>query len=213
MRETQLLRLDSLRRRLDRKERQVAVAAEQGRWQRVHQKRRRLANLQSKLAVLEADIAAGRVRLCFGSKKLWRKRHHLETNGYASHEEWLQDWQDARSDEFFVLGSRDETSGCQLCVASIADDGTLTLRLRLPDWLAEQHGKYLVIAGVRFAYGHEQALAALQSNAEYAAYRRRHGEKAARATELGQAISYRFKRDGKGWRVFATTEFRCWKWR
>ena len=38
------------------------------------------------------------------------------------------------------------------------------------------------------------------------AYRREHGEQAARATELGQAISYRFKRDSKGWRVFATTE-------
>ena len=36
-------------------------------------------------------------------------------------------------------------------------------------------------------------------------YRREHGEKTARATELGQAISYRFKRDGKGWRVFVTT--------
>ena len=35
--------------------------------------------------------------------------------------------------------------------------------------------------------------------------RREHGEKAARASGLGQAISYRFKRDGKGWRVFATT--------
>ena len=140
----------------------------------------------------------------FGSKKLWRKRHHLETNGYASHAEWLQDWQDARNGEFFVLGSRDETSGCQLCVASIADDGTLTLRL--PDCLAEQHGKYLVIEGVRFAYGHEQVLAGLQSNAEYVAYRREHGDKAARATALGQAISYRFKRDGKGWRVFVSTE-------
>ena len=97
-------------------------------------------------------------------------------------------------------------AGCQLCVASIADDGSLTLRLRMPDCLAEQHGKYLVIEGVRFAYGHEQVLAALASNAEYAAHRREHGEKAARATELGQAISYRFKRDAKGWRVFATTE-------
>ena len=108
------------------------------------------------------------------------------------------------SDEFFVLGSRDETSGCQLCVASIADDGSLTLRL--PDCLAEQHGKYLVIEGVRFAYGHEQVLAGLQSNAEYAAHRREHGDKAARATVLGQAISYRFKRDGKGWRVFVSTQ-------
>ena len=105
-----------------------------------------------------------------------------------------------------MLGSRDETSGCQLCVASIADDGSLTLRLRMPDCLANQHGKYLVIEGVRFAYGHEQVLAALASNAEYAAYRREHGDKAARANALGQAISYRFKRDAKGWRVFATTE-------
>ena len=49
-------------------------------------------------------------------------------------------------------------------------------------------------------------LTAQESNAEYAHYRREHGEKAARATTLGQAISYRFKRDGKGWRVFVTTD-------
>ena len=206
VRAAQRLRVDSLERRIAPGERQVAKAEEQGRWQQVHQKRRRLANLRHRLVGLEADIAAGRVRLCFGSKRLWRKQHHLEQNGYASHAEWQQDWRDARSNEFFVLGSRDETSGCQLCVASIADDGSLTLRLRMPDCLAEQHGKYLVIPHVRFAYGHGQVLAALGSNAEYVAYRREHGDKAARATALGQAISYRFKRDGKGWRVFATTE-------
>ena len=206
VRAAQRLRVDGLERRIARAEWQVAQAEEQGRWQQVHQKRRRLANLRHRLVGLEADIAAGRVRLCFGSKRLWRKQHHLEQNGYASHAEWQQDWRDARSNEFFVLGSRDETSGCQLCVASLADDGRLTLRLRLPDSLAEQHGKYLVIKGVRFAYGHGQVLAALGNNAEYAAYRRKHGEKAARATTLGQAISYRFKRDAKGWRVFVSTE-------
>ena len=106
---------------------------------------------------------------------------------------------DARSNEFFVVGSRDETAGCQLCVAGIAEDGTLTLRLRMPDCLAERNGRYLVIPGVRFAYGYEQVLAALQSNADYSACRRRQGDKAARETELEQAISYRFKRDAKGW--------------
>ena len=45
----------------------------------------------------------------------------------------------------------------------------------------------------------------MQSNAEYTRCRREHGEKAARATKLGQAISYRFKRDARGWRVFVTT--------
>ena len=130
----------------------------------------------------------------------------MEANGYSSREEWLKDWRAARSDEFFVLGSRDETAGCQLCVASIADDGRLTLRLRIPDCLAERHGKYLVIPHVRFAYGHEQVLAALQSNADYAAHWREHGDKTARASSLGQAICYRFKRDDKGWRVFVSTE-------
>ena len=68
----------------------------------------------------------------------------------------------------------------------------------MPDCLADQHGKYLTIEGVRFAYGHEQVLAALQGDAEYTQYRREHGDHAARATELGQAVSYRFKRDAKG---------------
>ena len=204
--EQQKLRVDSLGRRIARAEQQIADAAGRGRWAQVHQKKRRLDNLQSRLSALEADITAGRVRLCFGSKGLWRKQHNLADNGYANHEEWLRDWREARSGEFFVLGSRDETAGCQLCVASIADDGSLTLRLRMPDCLAPQHGKYLTIEGVRFAYGHEQLLAALDSNAGYARYRREHGERAARSSSLGQAISYRFKRDGKGWRVFVTTQ-------
>ena len=145
-------------------------------------------------------------RLCFGGRKLWRGQYNLEANGYGSHEEWLAGWRAARDGEFFVLGSRDETGGCQLCVARVAGDGSLTLRLRMPDCLAGEHGKYVVIEDVRFAYGHEQVLAALQANLEFAECRRKHGDKTARATSLGQAISYRFKRDEKGWRVFVTTD-------
>ena len=206
VREQQKLHLDSLGRRIARAERQIVDVAERERWDQVHQKKRRLVNLRHRLTVLEADVAEERVRLCFGSKKLWRRQHRLDANGYASHQEWLKDWQEARSGEFFVLGSRDETAGCQLCVATVADDGTLTLRLRMPDCLAVQHGKYLTIRGVHFNHGHEQVLAALDSNAAYARHRREHGEQAARETGLGQAISYRFKRDERGWRVFATTD-------
>ena len=206
VRESQLLRQDSLRRRIARAEKQVVKAEQLCRWRQVHGKRRRLANLKFRLSGLEADLAAGRVRLCFGSKKLWRKQYDLKANGYGSREAWLEEWRDVRSNEFFVLGSRDETAGCQLCVASVNDDGTLTLRLRMPDGLAGLHGKYLVVPSVRFASGHDVVLAALGSNTEYAVYRREHGEKAARVAALGQAISYRFKRDAKGWRVFATTE-------
>ena len=89
VREQQKLRLDDLQRRMARAEKQIADAADCGRLDQVHQKKRRLANLRHRLSALEADIAAGRVRLCFGSKRLWRKQRNLEANGYGSHQEWL----------------------------------------------------------------------------------------------------------------------------
>ena len=206
VREQQLVRRDDLQRRIAQAQKQIAQAGPTALEDWLHQKKRRLGNLNTKLEKLESDIESGRIRLCFGSRRLWRKQYALEANGYSNQGDWLKDWRSARSDEFFVLGSRDETAGCQLCVATVDDDGSLILRLRLPDALAGQHGKHLVITGIRFRYGHEQVLAALESNAEYAAFRRRHGEQAARHSGLGQAVSYRFKRDGKGWRVFVTTE-------
>ena len=39
---------------------------------RVHHKRRRLFSLRSRLAALVSDMSAGRVRMTFGSRKLWR---------------------------------------------------------------------------------------------------------------------------------------------
>ena len=60
-------------------------------------------------------------------------------------------------------------------------------------------------ASLKSDYLQRYGIPARLFNADYAAYRREHGEKAARATNLGQAISYRFKRDGKGWRVFVST--------
>ena len=187
VRESMDRHIESLKTRIKRAEAQIAAAIERGNFNAAHQKKRRLAILAGRLASVLADKASGRVRLCFGSKKVWRKQYHLEANGYSSLDEWREDWRSARSDEFFALGSKDETSGCQLCVATVQDDGRITLRLRLPDHLGVKHGKYLVMEDVHFHNGHAQVLAALQS-------------------EEGQAISYRFKRDGKGWRVFASVK-------
>ena len=206
VKEKQLLRRDALQRRIVRAQDQIAQAGSEARTDWVHLKQRRLENLQTRLVKLASDIEAGGVRLCFGSKRLWRKQHSLEANGYSSPGEWLRDWRSAHSDEFFVLGSRDERAGCHLCVATVAEGGSLTLRLRQPDCLSGEQGNYLVIEGVRFAYGHEQLLRAPESHAQYAGYRRDHGEKAARQSGLGQAISYWFKGDARGWRLFVTTQ-------
>ena len=175
VREGQRLGVDDLRRRVARAKKRIATVRKDRRPDQAHHKRRRLANLKHRLKVLETERKAGLVRLCFGSRRLWHKQYDLEANSYASHEEWLEDWREARSSELFVLGSRDETAGCQLCQASIAQDGSLTLTLRMPDSVADRHGKYVTVSGLRFAYGHEQVLAALASNADYAACRREGG--------------------------------------
>ena len=61
-------------------------------------------------------------------------------------------------------------------------------------------------SGTWYGHGHDQALAALASNAGHASFRRQHGEAAARRSGLDQAVNYRFQGDGKGWRVFVTTQ-------
>ena len=138
--------------------------------------------------------------LCFGSRRLWRKQHALGANGYSNHAEWLRDWQTARSDEFFVLGSRDETAGCQLCVATVDDDGSLTCGSGCPTPWRESRASTWSSPVSGSSTATSRSWRPWKSNAEYAAFRRQHGEQAVRHSGLGQAISYRFKRDGKGWR-------------
>jgi hypothetical protein len=127
----------------------------------LHQKKRRLSNLKLKFTQLKSDQEAGKVRLCFGSRRLFRAQYNLVANGYKSHEEWLADWRKERNSSFFLLGSKDESSGNQSCTTTIAQDGSFILRIRLPDGLSI--GKYLTIPGIHFKYGHQKILAALQS--------------------------------------------------
>lgn len=147
---------------------------------KIHQKKRRLFVLETRVANAKAKYATGNIGLCFGSKKLFHAQFFLEENGYAKHQEWKQKWQSARNSEFFVLGSKDESAGCQGCVATINPDSSFSLRLRLPNSI----GKYTSFDNVTFAYGQDKILESLQ---------------------VKRALSYRFKRDEKGWRVFLST--------
>ena len=142
----------------------------------VHHCKRRLDRLNHRLASLESDDT---LRICFGSRSLFNAQHHLEANGFASHEAWRDAWRDARTSEFFVLGSKDETAGCQGCVMTHLGDDRFRLRLRTVGAAREY-----VSFDVRFGYGFEHLISALAKK---------------------QALSYRFKRDAKGWRVFVST--------
>lgn len=169
--------------------------------EKLHQKKRRLVRLFERLKAMKDDQTAGTVRICFGSRKLFRAQFALEANGYQDRAEWKADWLRARSSQFFVLGSKDETAGNQSCQAKIEEDGTLTLTLRLPDAVAGTGDKRLVIPGVKFAYGHEAIVAAL-ARSERVKTTTADNKKHVKRT--GTALSYRFVRDAKGWRVFVS---------
>ncbi|OAD22256.1 IS605 family transposase OrfB [Candidatus Thiomargarita nelsonii] len=169
---------------------------------KIHQKKRRLARLEKHLEQLESDKATGRVRICFGSKKLFNAQFDLKANGYENFEQWKSDWQKARSNQFILVGSKDETAGNQLCVATRKKNGTLTLRVRMPEALVPNSGKYVEIKMVKFEYGQEVIEAALNDNE---ARRVLKSLKSSATKHYGQAITYRFLRDEKGWRVFVST--------
>jgi len=159
---------------------------------KIHQKKRRLATLEARLSRLTIDHVSGVVRLCFGSRKLFRAQYSLEENGYASRASWKEAWHEARNNQFFVVGSKDETGGCQGCAASVMPDGSVTLRLRLPN---ASTAKYATFHGLRFPHGHEKIVAAIGNNLS-------------RKKQDWQAISYRFLKDDQGWRVFASVALR-----
>ena len=142
------------------------------------------AFLKERLRALAAQsirLESGHLSICFGSRKLFQAQFDLAANGYNSKAEWLAAWRLARARQFFFVGSKSESKGNALCTATPAKDGSLTLRVRLPDSIV----KYVYIENVRFAYGHDEVLEALSRN---------------------QAITYRFVHDPKGWRVIASTE-------
>lgn len=206
--ELQKIELCNLKDQILSLEKSISHLKKTKKYQKLHQKKRRLHRLLSKKEKLVKTIESGKISLCFGSKKLFRAQFHLNENGFMDHNEWKASWSKARANEIFILGSKDEASGNQSCTATLEEDGSLTLRIRLPNALS-QYGKYLVLPLIRFAYGHEEILASLNACKE------RHLLKQAKDPgfkQVGQAISYRLLIDEKGIRLFATTSLALPKW-
>ena len=160
----------------------------------LHQKKRRLRNLQQKFEKLKADEKVNRIRICFGSKKLFHKQFYLEENGYATLEEWKKDWKEARSAQFLVVGSKDETFGNQ----SATYDLNNNLSLRVADHFVLRFGKYITFTNVTFPYGQEQLDQAKQVYNGFTS--------GGKPQKYYQSISYRFIKKEKGWYLNATTK-------
>jgi IS605 OrfB family transposase len=160
----------------------------------LHQKKRKLRNVQQKLIKLESDEQAQTVRICFGSKKLFHQQFHLQENGMKSHEEWKQKWEKARSSQFLVVGSKDETFGNQNCTYNVDNE----LRLRVAYQFEQEYGKYITFPQVTFPYG--QAMLD-QAKVSYIGH-----TKGGKQQKYFKAVTYRFLRKEKGWYLYATVD-------
>lgn len=150
------------------------------------QKKRSLARIKARLKTLEENLQNGKVSICFGSVKLFRQQFHLEDK---THLQWKSEWTQARNNQFYVIGSKDETAGNQSC-ALFKEGSSFSIRLRLPHSLEKKFGKYLIINDVNFAYGKEEIAKELDA-------------------PIRKAMNYRFLKDKKGWRIFLSFAHEC----
>ncbi|WP_405608176.1 IS200/IS605 family accessory protein TnpB-related protein [Streptomyces sp. NBC_00076] len=125
--------------------------ASRGVW---HAKSRRLQTLKDRLAVVEADWVAGRVRVVRGGKRLAHARHHLEAAG-LDEAAWRERWRAER-----MSLAADGESGKRFGNETIRITDTGQLSVKLPAPLAHlanaSHGRYLLDATVAFKHRGEE---------------------------------------------------------
>jgi IS605 OrfB family transposase len=157
----------------------------------LHQHKRRLETLRNKLKTAFAMITAPSV--CFGTKKLFKAQFNLEKNGFASHQEWQTAWDAARHSTFIIEGLASADFGNEFTRLKPRKDGLFDLELRLPEALKQYATEvktklkrqfYLTrIEGLSFSHNVDLLRDALSGKT---------------------SIAVRFKRDDKGWKVYAS---------
>ncbi|WP_406493228.1 transposase [Streptomyces sp. NBC_01604] len=121
--------------------------ASRGEW---HAKSRRVHTLKDRLAVVEADRAAGRVHVVRGGKRLANTRHQLEAAG-LSEQVWRERW---RAERMFLAADGETGKRFGNETIRVTDTGQVSVKLPAPlAHLANaSHGRYLLDATVAFKH-------------------------------------------------------------
>ncbi|MBO3463387.1 IS200/IS605 family accessory protein TnpB-related protein [Aetokthonos hydrillicola Thurmond2011] len=141
---------------------------------KIHFKTQKINKLEAKIKRLRESKAAGTLSVVLGTSKLFEKQYRLEQNGYKSHEEWLEDWRDARSNRSFFIGSKNFASGNQLVRY---DAQTKTLTITVSPCLREKYGDSATLHNISFPRGQEWLLEASQIVRHVSTRNGKNGEK------------------------------------
>ena len=156
-----------------------------------HQKKRRLATLEHRLSVAESkDLPS----ICFGTRKLFKAQHEIDPNDDAAHAEWHAEWQNARANQFLVVGDKNKIGGNLECRLTPTETGYIA-HLRIPDAIRGEGEKYVTFKVPKFAYGDDAIRNAVG----------RCSTNLSRDDGTGrEPITCRFVRDEIGFRLFVT---------
>lgn len=166
----------------------------------LHHQQRKAQAIRDRIEARERDIARPVPAIVFGGADLLRRRERVHPNDAAGLAAWREEWEERRGSQFLLVGSRDETAGCQSCVAVMSPTGGLTLRVRLPHAIEPRWGKRAVIELPEIPeFGRAEMAAALSAHARK--------DEAART-----ALTWRFVRDPRwgrqkrlsAWRAMVT---------
>jgi len=108
----------------------------------IHSKLERLLGKQKQLERLSQ---ATRLHICFGSTKLFNAQYHLDANGYANHEEWLEDWQKKRGGNFYSVGKGSVDGNNTMTPIHWIGEDNFTVTIKVPPFLQLDYGKEIVI--------------------------------------------------------------------
>jgi IS605 OrfB family transposase len=151
-----------------------------------HAKSRRLHALKDRLAVVEADWAAGRVRVVRGGKRLANTRHHLQAAG-LDEQAWRERWQ---AERMFLAADGETGKRFGNETVRVTDTGQVSLKLPAPlAHLANApHGRYVLDARVEFRHRGQEWLDRITEN---------------------RAVAYRIHRDPARGRWYITASWQC----
>jgi len=139
---------------------------------------------RSEIEKLSKDINKNKISVCFGNKKYLKKLSSLfnnssyDNNKYKHistdarkkyHSAYRKIWSDSRLNQFFLLGSKDESCGNSSCLFSRQDNGTYSARISIPKKVIEDlslTNKFLTINNIEFNHNEKEILNCINLNNE-----------------------------------------------
>lgn len=119
---------------------------------RIYQKQNKLNRLNQKIKQMQRRVRTGRLKICFGTRKLFKAQYYLKENGFKSHQDWLKAFRANRDKNVFYVGSKDEYGGCQQFQVHYDEEtDTFSFKIRKEyPFMKDEKDRYLYIEGIHF---------------------------------------------------------------